>query len=87
MTNDASICQSCGMPIEDGMYCQHCTDEDGKLQAFDARFERMTQWVRRKEGALTEEQAEHKTLQYMATMSAWRDHPMVIAAVAASAAD
>jgi hypothetical protein len=37
-------CESCGMPIESGTYCQHCVDEHGKLQAFDERFERMVQW-------------------------------------------
>ena len=29
-------CESCGMPIETGRYCSHCTDEAGQLQSFDA---------------------------------------------------
>src|SRR6185437_5109777 len=37
-------CASCGMPIETGRYCEHCTDENGQLQSFDQRFERMTAW-------------------------------------------
>jgi hypothetical protein len=37
-------CESCGMPIETGRYCPHCTDENGQLQSFDQRFERMTAW-------------------------------------------
>jgi hypothetical protein len=28
-------CESCGMPIETGRYCGHCTDESGQLQSFD----------------------------------------------------
>jgi len=27
-------CESCGMPIETGRYCAHCTDESGQLQSF-----------------------------------------------------
>ena len=34
-------CESCGMPIETGRYCGHCTDQSGQLQSFDQRFERM----------------------------------------------
>lgn len=25
-------CESCGMAIENGIYCQYCVDETGKLQ-------------------------------------------------------
>ena len=73
----AQGCQSCGMPIEDGTYCQFCTDADGNLQSFDERFERMVQWTLHRESAATREQAEANTLAYMATMPAWRDHPAV----------
>lgn len=37
-------CGSCGMPIETGRYCIHCTDENGQLQSSDQRFERMPAW-------------------------------------------
>ena len=41
-------CQSCGLPIETGIYCAHCVDKDGNLQDFETRFEKMVQWqVRR----------------------------------------
>jgi len=70
-------CESCGMPIESGPYCQYCVDEDGKLQAFDERFERMVQWQLKKKPGLVRAQAEHETLAYMAKMPAWRDHPRV----------
>jgi hypothetical protein len=40
MTSSAT-CESCGMTIETGRYCQHCVDETGVLQSFDRRFERM----------------------------------------------
>ena len=36
-------CESCGMPIESGPYCQHCVDDKGSLMSFEERFERMVQ--------------------------------------------
>jgi hypothetical protein len=56
------------MPIESGSYCQYCADENGNLQPFEERFERMVQWMSR------------QTLAHMAQMPAWRDHPKVKAA-------
>lgn len=70
-------CESCGMPIDDGLYCEHCTDDRGDLQAFDGRFERMVQWTMSRGSAASKEEAEQQTLVYMATMPAWRDHPKV----------
>jgi hypothetical protein len=66
-------CQSCGMPIEQGIYCEHCTDETGQLQDFDTRFEKMIAWQLRRGDS--REDAEQKTLDYMATMPAWANHP------------
>jgi len=68
-------CQSCGMPIESGPYCPHCVDDEGNLQAFEERFERMVQWTRREKPGLDAAAAERRTLEYMAGMPAWRDHP------------
>ena len=73
----SQACESCGMPIENGHYCQHCVDEKGNLQAFEERFERMTQWQQRQKPGLTREKAEQETLAYMARMPAWKDHPRV----------
>jgi len=73
-------CESCGMPIDDGTYCQYCSDENGNLQPFDERFERMVQWTMGRGEAQSREQAEANTLAYMATMPAWKDHPKVKAA-------
>ena len=70
-------CDSCGMPIESGPYCQYCVDEQGNLQAFDERFERMVQWQLRQKSSLARPQAERETLAHMAKMPAWRDHPRV----------
>ncbi len=70
-------CQSCGMTIETGPYCEYCTDESGQLQQFDERFARMVQFIKRREEGLAQEAAEAKTLEVMATMPAWRDHPRV----------
>ena len=76
---DKIPCESCSMPIESGPYCDYCTDDAGNLQAFEERFERMTQWVRRQEPGVSPADAESKTLAFMATMPAWRDHPRVVA--------
>jgi len=75
-----STCESCGMPIESGPYCAHCTDASGQLQAFDERFERMIGWQARQKPDAPRQQLESETLAYMATMPAWRDHPRVQAA-------
>ena len=72
-------CQSCGMAIDDGTYCPHCVDADGRLQDFEVRFARMVGWATRENPSLSREQAERDTLAYMARMPAWRDHPRVVA--------
>ena len=35
----------------------------------------MIQWTRRENPSLDQAAAEQQTLQYMATMPAWKDHP------------
>ena len=75
----AATCESCGMPIETGRYCAYCTDETGALQSFDERFERMVGWQARRHPGATRQEIELQTLDYMATMPAWRDHPRVTA--------
>jgi hypothetical protein len=72
-------CESCGMPIETGRYCAHCTDESGALQSFDERFTRMTAWQARRNPDATRAEIERQTLAYMATMPAWQTHPRVLA--------
>jgi hypothetical protein len=73
-------CESCGMPIESGRYCEHCTDEHGNLQPFEDRFERMIAWQARRTPDASRAELETATLKYLATMPAWRDHPRVVAA-------
>jgi hypothetical protein len=73
-------CESCGMSVESGPYCQYCVDEHGQLQAFEERFERMVQWQLRQKPGLPRAQAERETLAYMAKMPAWRNHPRVAGA-------
>jgi hypothetical protein len=73
-------CESCGMPIESGRYCEHCTDEHGNLQPFEDRFERMIAWQARRTPNASRAELETATLRYLATMPAWRDHPRVLAA-------
>ncbi len=77
MNDDATVCQSCGMTIEGGDYCEYCLDENGQLQEFDERLARMVQFMKRREEGLTQEEARARALDYMATMPAWRDHPKV----------
>ena len=77
MTTTAT-CESCGMPIETGRYCGYCTDESGQLQAFEERFERMTAWQARRSPGTPREEIERQTLDYMATMPAWRSAPPII---------
>jgi hypothetical protein len=66
-------CESCGMPIETGPYCQYCVDQDGKLQNFSTRFERMVAWQQRRGSSRS--QAEIETVAYMANLPAWKSHP------------
>lgn len=75
-------CDSCGMPIETGRYCQYCTDAEGNLQSFEDRFERMVSWQARRTPEASRPELESATLAYLATMPAWRDHPRVRAAAA-----
>ena len=77
MNEAETRCQSCGMTVESGPYCRYCVDESGALQAFDERFERMVQFMERREPDATRKELERQTLDYMATMPAWRDHPRV----------
>ncbi|UFS57449.1 hypothetical protein [Subtercola endophyticus] len=78
-TTTMLTCESCGMPIESGPYCDHCTDESGALQNFDERFRRMSLWQARSHPDQSREQVEKETLDYLATMPAWHDHPRVVA--------
>lgn len=68
-------CHSCGMPIESGIYCTYCVDENGNLQAFEERFERMVQWVLQREPGVTRADAEQRTRTHMRTLPAWKNHP------------
>lgn len=77
MTSTDVRCESCGMPIESGHYCAHCTDADGNLQSFDERFARMVEWQARRSPDAPRERLEAETLAYMGTMPAWRDHPRI----------
>ena len=75
MKTSKTPCQSCGMPIESGPYCPHCVDDEGSLQTFEVRLDRMIQWTRRDAPDLSPAAVERRTLEHMATMPAWRDHP------------
>ena len=70
-------CESCGMPVETGRYCAHCTTDSGESQAFDERLARMVEWQQRRHPDQAPADAEAATLAYLATMPAWHDHPRV----------
>jgi hypothetical protein len=82
--SDKHPCESCSMPIESGPYCQHCVDERGELQPFEQRFERMLAFQARRSPQKSREMLEAETLAFMAKMPAWKDHPKVRAAGAAT---
>jgi hypothetical protein len=67
-------CDSCGMPIDQGRYCQHCADGDGRLHGFEETVARMSEFMRRQDPTLTEDDAHRRTVAHMAKMPAWRDH-------------
>jgi hypothetical protein len=72
-------CESCGLTIDNGCYCRHCVDAQGRLQDFETRFERMLQWAMHEDSSLPRAEAEQRTLAYMARMPAWARHPRVLA--------
>ncbi|MCB1045083.1 MAG: hypothetical protein KDC35_19225 [Acidobacteria bacterium] len=75
---DKTRCDSCGMPIQSGVYCQYCVDEQGHLQSFEIRFEKMVQWVLANEPETSREEAEQLTRANMKTLPAWRNHPNLV---------
>lgn len=77
MTTATRQCESCGMPVESGRYCTYCTNEHGELQTFDERFAKMVAWQQGRDPGAARIELERQTLDYLATMPAWRDHPRV----------
>ncbi|TAJ46287.1 MAG: hypothetical protein EPO52_17265 [Herbiconiux sp.] len=71
-------CESCSMPIESGRYCAYCTDEHGELQDFEVRFAAMVDWQQRSRPEDDRAALEADTLEFMASMPAWREHPRVV---------
>jgi hypothetical protein len=75
--SDQHPCESCSMPIETGRYCAYCVDDQGELQPFDERLERMMAFQQRRTPDATRAELEQATLAFMARMPAWKDHPRV----------
>jgi hypothetical protein len=82
MTNQHA-CESCSMPIDSGVYCQHCSDDQGNLQPFEERVERFMSWTLRDHPDLDPAAARRQTIEFMATMPAWKDNPQVKAELSA----
>jgi len=75
MNTSTHRCESCSMPIETGTYCAYCVTENGELQPFEERFEKMVNWQMSQKPGLARAQAERETLDFMAQMPAWKEHP------------
>jgi hypothetical protein len=75
------------MPIESGPLCPYCSDEDGHLIEFEECLERFSQWTRKNEPDLDKEQATTKTLEFMSSMPAWREHPEVLKRIGGNGSD
>ncbi len=84
MNDSKTSCESCTMPIESGQYCTYCSDSEGRLKPFDDRFGSMVSWTMREDSGLSRAEAEAKTLEFMGTLPAWRNHPDYIARMAKS---
>jgi hypothetical protein len=63
------------MPIETGRYCRYCVDQQGQLQPFEERFERMIAFQQRRTPEASRAELEAATRAFMARMPAWKDHP------------
>jgi len=70
-----ATCESCGVPVETGRYCQHCVDEDGVLQSFEERLLRMTDFILARDPRIDRREARSEALRHMRAMPAWRDRP------------
>ena len=77
MTN----CPSCGISMPAETLCDNCRAPDGGLRDFEETLERFSQWAISHDGVAPQE-ARAKSLAYMATRPAWKDHPAVLAALA-----
>ncbi len=71
------LCESCGMPIQDGPYCHYCVDEKGKLQPFEVRFQEMVEWTLKRADIHDRAEAERRTFAYLSSMPAWENNPKV----------
>jgi len=70
-----SSCQSCGMPLTDAqpgqMYCQHCTDEKGKLKPYEVVLEGTTQGYFMAMQKLPRDKAVVAAKEHLRKMPAW----------------
>jgi uncharacterized glyoxalase superfamily protein PhnB len=68
-------CQSCGMPLADAepgvIYCQHCTDDSGKLRPYEQVLEGTIRGYFMGAQKMERERAEVAAKEYLAQMPAW----------------
>lgn len=77
-SGSAGSCDSCGMPVAAGQYCDQCVDAKGNLQPFHERLEKMVEFQLHRNPGLTRDEAHSQSRQYMADMPAWRNHPELV---------
>jgi hypothetical protein len=65
-------CESCGMPVKTGKYCEHCVDENGNLETLEVRLGKMAKAFKSQIPELTEEEALEEATEYMREMPAWK---------------
>ena len=63
-------CESCGMPIEKGKYCQYCAP-NGKLKTMEEVRESWSNFVMKQEG-ISKEEALKKVDEAMKKLPAWK---------------
>ena len=68
-------CQSCGMPMKDAqpgaMYCEYCTDAQGKLKSYESVLEGTTTGYFMAMQKMPRDKAEKAAIEHLAKMPAW----------------
>lgn len=70
------FCHSCGHPTykeTNDIYCNYCTDENGKLLSADEVKTRLAEWFKKWQPNVTDEKALERAALYIKAMPAWAD--------------
>ena len=69
--SEARGCESCGMTIDDGTYCEHCTDDKGALRSFEQVFEGTVTGYFMGMQQMPRDEAEQAAKEHLSKMPAW----------------